>query len=374
MNILCITDQSPGSEQSAIEGIFNGAIQKIAGVQVVYFCRKANRRTVEGQKIILPHKYKRANLFKPLQYVVDFLSTDVVIVRNYFSVLKRVLAQKKQYHYCVGFWESFPHSFRRVFQAKAENKSILRKSIEYRINRLKEKRLLSQCDFYLPITEMYKGQFYPDLAIPYHALPLGVDFSKLPKSGTQRHKGNNGIRRYIYTGTVDQLRKLDVIISAFMEYDGGFVFDIYTASHNPQVEQIKSMKDSRIRLHNPLPRADLFEKMSGYDIGIGLIPDNELYRVSSPSKTLEYYALGMPAIINRLPEYTSLFDHNSAFFCDFSKDSIRDCIANTSRLSKQEIMQKGNIGRNIVRSERDYGELSFRLFNFLKHQHKGCQS
>ncbi len=371
MNILCIIDQSPDSEQSAIEGIFNGTIQKIAGVQVVYFCRKAKRTVVEGQKIILPYKYKRANLFKPLQHVVDFLSTDVVIVRNYFSVLKRVLAQKKQYHFCVGLWESFPHSFRRVFQAKAENKSILRKSIEYEINRLKEKRLLSQCDFYLPITETYKQQFYPDLAIPYHPLPLGVDFSKLPVA--QSHDMNNGKKKYIYAGTVDQLRKLDVIISAFMEYDGDFVFDIYTASHNHQVEQIRSMEDSRIRVHNPLPRADLFRKMSGYDIGIGLIPDNELYRVSSPSKTLEYYALGIPAIINRLPEYTSLFDHDSAFFCDFSKDSIRDCIVNISRLSRQEIMQKGSIGRNIVKGERDYNELSFRLFNFLKQQDKGCR-
>jgi len=374
MNILCITDQSPDSEQSAVEGIFNGAIQKIARAHMVYFCRKANTTAVEDQKIILPYKYKRANLFKPLRQVVNFSSIDVVIVRNYFSVLRRILAQKKEYHFSVGFWESFPHSFRRVFQAKAENKSVLRKSIEYRINRLREKKLLSQCDFYLPITETFKQQFYPDLAIPYHPLPLGVDFSKLPKSVPQRHNTNNSTKKYVYTGTVDQLRKLGVIISAFTEYDGDFIFDIYTASHNPQVEQIRSIKDLRIRIHNPLPRTDLFKIMSGYDIGIGLIPDNELYRVSSPSKTLEYYALGIPAIINRLPEYTSLFDHDSAFFCDFSKNSIKHCVSNISCLSKQEIMKKGSIGGDIVRSERDYRILSYKLFNFLKQFDKGCQS
>jgi hypothetical protein len=368
MNILCITDQSPDSEHSAIEGIFNGALRKFASVSVVYFCRKTKKMAVNGPRIILPHRYKRANLIKPLQRLLDVSSLNVIIVRNYFPVLKRILAHQKRYAYRVGFWESFPHSFRSIFQAKVENRSIFRKSIEYKISQLREKRLLTLCDFYLPITETYRRQFHPDLSIPYHPLPMGVDFSRLPRPTGRKGNVNTGARKFVYVGAIDQLRKLDVIVSAFTEYDADFEFGIYTASQNQQVGRIESVCDSRIRVHHPLPRAKLLAEMLRYDIGIGLIPDNDLYHVSSSTKTLEYYALGIPAIINRLPEYTSLFDQDSAFFCDLNKESIKSCIAGIFHLSLRDIIKKGRTGYRIVRRKRDYEKMSSQLLKFLRQQ------
>lgn len=371
MNILCITDQAPESEHSAVEGIFNNAIQRLAKITIVYFSRKANKPIVEKQKIIFPHKYKRADIFKVLKSIIDFQAVDVVIVRNFFPILKTILAHKKNYTFYIGFWESFPHSFRRLFQAKVENRSILRKSLEYKIKRITEMKLLSQCDFYLPITETYKQQFYPNLNIPYCSLPVGVDFSKVPENSIQRKDIDGDTKKYIYAGTIDPLRQFDVVISAFTEYDGNFSFDLYTQSQNLQVEKIKSINDKRITVHMPVSRSELFKRMVEYDVGIGLIPDNKLYHVSSPTKTLEYYALGIPAIINRLPEYTALFSNSSAFYCSFSKESIKACIDKISHLSRIEIRKKGILGRDIVQSKRDYTELSHTLFNFILQQDRG---
>jgi hypothetical protein len=366
MNILCITDKAPDADHSAVEGIFCGALQEIADVYVVFFCRKSKKASVKGHKIILPHRLKRANIIKALNQLVSLSSVEVVIVRNYFSVLRRILSYKKIYKYRVGFWESFPHSFRRIFQAKVEDKSVLRKTIEYKINQHKERKLLGRCDFYLPITETYKQQFYSDLAIPYHPLTMGVDFSKLPPSVHKEYNTNNSTKKFVYIGAVDKLRKLDEIISAFWEYDQEFLFGIYTGSRNSQVEKIKSIRDIRICVHEAIPRSDLFKELLNYDIGIGLYPENDLYRSVSPTKTLEYYALGIPAIMNRLDECTLLFDEHSAFFCDFSKDSIKDCIVRVCRLPIKEIRQIGNAGREIVKSKKDYNVLSFNLLSFLE--------
>ena len=107
--------------------------------------------------------------------------------------------------------------------------------------------------------------------------------------------------------------------------------------------------------------------MSKYDIGIGLIPENDLYRVSSPTKTFEYYSVGLPVIIDYLPEYVSLFKEENAFFCHFEKMDIQRVVRDALNTSKEVIFEMGLKGKKIVKEQRDYSVLSRKLYNFLMH-------
>lgn len=366
MRILLITDQSPDSNHSAIQGIFHSHLKQHAEVDVVYFDRTLDKPLATGGKLVLPYRYKRKQTIHGLAAVTDPAAYDVVIVRNFFKVLKNILAHRKRHGYRVGFWESFPHSFRRIYEARTTGRAVLRKTLEYAIKRRRESRLIGQCDFYLPITETYKTRFHPILRIPYLPLPMGVDVSHIDRAPLPGISGAE--KRFIYVGAVDRLRRLDLIVSAFSKAKGDFVFDLYTPSDNELVEEIKSRTpaDPRIRVFPPKPRDELLGIMREYDVGVGLIPESPLYEVSSPTKTLEYYAAGIPAIINRLPEYTSLFDEHSAFLCNFTEEGIRDAVMKILSSGRDQLRKRGEAGRQIVLAKRDYAVMAENLHRFLE--------
>ncbi|MHB8623216.1 MAG: glycosyltransferase family protein [Sulfuricaulis sp.] len=365
MRILLITDQSPDANHSAIQGIFHGHLKKYAEVDLVYFDRTSGTPTKLADQLVLPYDFKRRGVTKVLSAMVDLADYDFVIVRNFFPALKNVLSERARYAYQVGFWESFPHSLRRLHEARTTGRALWRKTIEYAIKRRLERRLIAQCDFYLPITETFRTRLRPELRIPYLPLPMGVDFSHL-EAGPLPEVSPTA-KRFIYVGVVDRLRQLDLIVAAISGVKGDFVLDIYTPSKNELVEQIESRAavDPRIRVHPPQPRDELLRRMRDYDVGIGLIPESPLYVVASPTKALEYYAVGIPAILNQLPEYVSLFDERCAFLCPFTEQDIRRTVTGILPMSRAELRRMGEAGQEMVRSRRDYAVLATELYRFL---------
>jgi len=366
MKILCITDQFENSNHSSIEGIFGTHLKELCTVYIVYFTKTSGSIRIKENKIYIPYSYKRKNITGELNKIIDLNQIDSVIARNFFPVLKDVLKNKGRYNYHVGFWHSFPHTFRRLFEAKEENRAVFRKAIEYKIKTYLEKKLVKKCDFLIVMSKEFKDTFYPDTDINYLPLPMGVNFNDLPSYKPD----SNPIKKLIYTGTVDRLRKTDLIIEAISELKEEFVLDIFTQSSNETTRKIKNMGDGRINVYPAIPRKELFNRIADYDIGIGLIPENDLYNVSSPTKTLEYYSIGVPALVNYLPEYTYLFNDESAFFCSFTKTDIQRAVKEILNTPKEKIFEMGMKGRKIVKEQRDYRVLSEKLYNFLTNIYK----
>lgn len=362
MKILCITDQSENSDHSSIEGIFGTYLKEWCEVYTVYFIKTSDTISIKENKIYIPYSYKRKNIAGELNKIIGLNQIDCIIVRNFFPVLKDVLKNKARYNYHVGFWHSFPHTFRRLFEAKEENRAVFRKTIEYKLKTYLEKNLVKKCDFLIVMSKEFKDTFYQDIDINYLPLPMGVYFNSLPSY----RPSSDQLKKIIYTGTVDHLRKTDIIIEAISGLKEEFVMDIFTQSSNETIRKIRNMGDGRINIYPAIPRKELFKRIADYDIGIGLIPENKLYNVSSPTKTLEYYSIGVPAVVNYLPEYVSLFDDKSAFFCDFTKDSIREAIQKALNTPKEILFAMGLKGKQIVKEQRDYRVLSEKLYNFLK--------
>ena len=366
MRILLITDQNQGSDHSAVEGLFARHLKKYCEVDLVYFSKEIRSPQVSGSNFILPGRMKKRGAFAGLRALTDPAQYDIIIVRNLFRALRSVLKNRHHFHYRVGFWESFPHSFRRLHEARTSGRARLRKSLEYTIRQRLENALLARCDFYLPITETFKQHFRAKLKIPYHPLPMGVDFNSAPPEPPPMT--HSGPKRFIYIGTIDKLRDTTLIFSTFAACKGDFVLDVFTPSNNAAVHEISTLDDSRIHVYPAQPRAQLIQTMQHYDVGIGLISPTELYLVSSPTKTLEYYAASIPAILNRLPEYQALFDENSAFICEMTEEQISSVFTRILATSREELRQMAKRGRDIVRQQRDYAVLASGLYNFLNQQ------
>jgi len=352
-----------------MEGIFRGSLPQYCELHVVVFDRAAKEVTLDGNQISLPYRYKKLGAARLLAKHLDLQQIDVVIVRNYFGVLRSFLQVRSGYRFRLGFWNTFPHTFRRYFQALQEKRAVLRKRLEYQVRSLWEMRLLRGCDFLIVMSEEFKRSFHGELAIAYHVLPMGVDPGELP----ERLATPGGAKRFVYIGTIDRLRKVDLIIEAMTSLEEDFVLDIYTESDNEAVDWVRKVQDARVRLCPALPRPELLQRLAGYDVGIGLIPENPLYNVSSPTKTIEYYGVGLPALLNYLPEYRALFDEESAFFCPFSKEGIRQAVRRILGTDSRELVAMGQKGKRLIDETRNYRVLSLRLFEFLQKLTEGSR-
>lgn len=365
MNILFISDLFEDSNHSSVNGIFESNMKRMCSCDTVYFSN-SNKSEYSDGRIYIPYRCKRNNILEVISSLVDIKKYDYVIIRNFFPVLKQFLAKRCLYEFKVGFWESFPHSYRGLHQALYLNKSVYRKKIEYFIKNKMENRLLSQVDFYLPITNKFYEEFRSNVLCPVMPMPMGVDMQEVDTTDKELLSPPSEVKKFIYIGVVDQLRMIDVVVRAFSVIEEEFVFDIYTASENKCTSLIRSLSDNRIQIKKAIPRKDLMKKMNEYDVGIGLIPENKLYLVSSPTKTLEYYSVGIPSILNNIPDYHSLFDEESAFFCEFDEKRLSEKIREILLISKGKLELMGSIGKDQVIKNRDYKVIASKLMNFMK--------
>ena len=362
MRILLITDQGPDSQHSAIRGIFDHHLRAQAEVTIVWFSRHQKKTAATPGHLVLPWRYRRHGgwwRFMPPVRLADF---DIVIVRNLFPVLSGLTGMAKR-PFRLGFWESFPHRYRRLYEARQSGRALWRKRAEYAIFRRIEENLVSRCDFYLPITATFAREFRPGVAIPMHPLPMGVDVDNLPPIA-HRGRSPGPPLRLFYAGAADALRGFDFILPALCSSGVDFVLDIYTFAPSGLLAP-RLGSDPRIRILPGLPRRELLVKMNEYDLGLSLIPPSPLYDVSSPTKTLEYFAMGLPALMTPLPEHVSLFGELTPLFVPWDHDAIAGGLRRVAALPAATLHDLAAQGRETVLRERAYANLAQGLHAFL---------
>ncbi|MEJ5211143.1 MAG: glycosyltransferase [Burkholderiales bacterium] len=360
MRILLITDQGPDSRHSAIRGIFDRHLRHHAEVTIAWFSRTHARSEAWPGHVVLPWRFRRHGWLWRYRPPVALDRFDIVIVRNLFPVLAGLQGQQPR-TFRLGFWESFPHRYRRLYEAEQTGRALWRKRLEYAYFSRVEQRLVSRCDFYLPITATFAERFRPGLTIPTHPLPMGVETDTLPPLKPS-HRAPGSPLRLLYAGAVDRLRGFDVILPALRALKVDFRLDIYTASRADEVRAL-GVDDPRIQFHAALPRTELLARMNDYDFGLSLIPPTPLYEVSSPTKTLEYFAMGLPAVMTPLPEHLSLFGDISVLFCPLDRGAIANTLLRLSEM--QGAKELRHHGREKVLAERSYVSLTKQLLDWL---------
>ncbi len=356
--ILFVTDLSKNKNHNAIEGIFNGYLKEFFEIDLIFFDKEIKKPISKDNKIIFPY-HKKKEICK------IYNNYDFVIVRNRFDILKNFLKLKQKEKYKIGFQLSFPHSFRRLYEAKIEKKSIFRKSIEFFIKDFYQKRIIKKCDFFLPISDMMINNFYYDLKIPYFALPLGIDPQKKEKKTNKLDKTFS----FIYIGAIDKLREFDVVLKAFMKVNKNYRFDIYTPNFDYAKNILKKLdsENKKIKIYPSIKREEILKKLPLYDIGVSLIPPTILYNVSSPTKVMEYYEAKIPSLMSKIPECMEIFCHEKdGWIIDFNEDKIAENIEKILSLSKKDIEKIGKNGYEKLLEKRNYKTISKNLAHFLE--------
>jgi hypothetical protein len=359
--VLLITDLPAGAEESAVEGIFRGELRRRFVVDVVFHDPALRQAVRRNDAVVVPKRALRGGVAEALRALADPAGYDFVIVRNKYYVLRALLAQPRTGR--LGFWETFPHSYRRLADAEQAGRAVWRKRIEYAWRRWHEAHLLRRVDLFLPITARHAEEFHPGLTVPTLPLPMGVDEALFQARPVPERAGP---LRFVYIGTVDRLRRIAELNAAFTGTDGDFRLDYYTFSQNETVEGLRRGGDPRIRLLAALPRRTLLEVLRTADVGVGYVPAVRTYIGSSPTKTLEYAALGLTVLANPLPDYGTWLDERAAVLTPFEPAAIRAGLKRLLATPRESLVEAGRAGAQRALARRSYRVLAVELADFLE--------
>lgn len=365
MRILCITDKQINEHETALKGIFEHHILEYCECYMVYFTKDSKVAISVDNKLIFPYSTKHRNFVKTLLRLNYNLNDfDFIIVRNFYSIAKQILPFSQK----IVFWETFPHDYRRIYEAKRDKKAILRKSIEYKIKYYLHTKILEKCLAYMGSTPHFKDMFYSHLTIPTSYIPNGIDFSLCNLELIKKNISQiNTPLKLLYIGSIDKNRQMLEMIDAINEVNSDFVLDIFSSSENSEMDKIKEItkQNNKIRLRNSVPFNEIFNIIPNYDIGLGIIPNTPLYSVASPIKVMEYASNGVIPLINDLPEYIRLFDENSAFFTKFDKTHITSTIESIIKTDKNKLIEKKQNLLKLAQAKLDYKNIAKDIYNFL---------
>ncbi|HIP11226.1 MAG TPA: glycosyltransferase [Arcobacter sp.] len=358
--IVYFPSENENSNHTSVEALFNKYLKKFFLIQIVYSGEKTKKLS-DGNLVI--KKSKRYNFINELKDLA-FDSPNFYIVRNDFNVLKNIINNNKNSQ--IGFQSTFLHSYRRLVQAHIEKKKLLRKYIEYMFKSKEETKLIEKCDFLIPNSKMM-NKVINQSNKPYTYIYSSFDFEL--SSDVLNKKSDDNKVRFLYIGTVDKLREIDKIFEAFSNVKSqNWILDVYTKNFDEATTYKSKMKknENLVNIYNSLDRKTLYKTMAGYDVGISLIPINDLYTVASPIKLSEYFACKLAVITTAIPEAVDLYaDTNSAFFVHFDTVSISKTINNILQMDKEELNRMGLNGFNIVKQKRNYKTNAKYIVSFL---------
>ena len=251
-------------------------------------------------------------LFREYRLISDILTeerADIIQVRN--SVFEALLALhiKRKYDIPFVFQYSFPKEEYREY--KSDKQRFYFGKFESYIT----KYVLHKADLIFPISKWMKEELVkqgiPDSKMM--PLPLGVNpelFSST-KDGT-KIRGQydlNDAQVILYTGTMDKLRKLSIIIHTFSKVrehkDNVKLLMVGKGNDKANLEKLVSKLgiQNDIIFTGQVPYFDMPYFIAAVDICLCPVPPLDIYKVSSPTKLFEYMAMGKPVVANEeIPE------------------------------------------------------------------------
>lgn len=358
-NFLYITDQDEYTDHSFIGAFFEKYLGKHLNVNILYFSQfKTDFEKKDNQRFILPLKLKD-NLLEELEKnQIDVNSYDFIVIRNDIELLKDILKIKIRYKYKVGFRLSFPKRIAKLKENEANNNSTFFDMIGDKIQSYKETNLINECDIFLPSTNQMKDEFFPSISIKTYPIPTGID----PEVLHENIQHVEDFKRFIYAGTLDNLRKFETILEAFSQINNN-LFRIMISTKDPEyakkmLEKYPNLKNC-IELYNTKNKEELLELIAKADIGLSILPNIAIFNTSTSIKIIDYYSSAVPCIMTNNAKNNTLFEDNvEAWFCDFDKDSIKSKIEELLALSKEEVAKVGVNGQKKLLDIRNYEKIA----------------
>lgn len=159
------------------------------------------------------------------------------------------------------------------------------------------------------------------------AVPMGVDLERLsaghqiPTSIATRLAGKRVIA---YQGSLDRVRRIDLLLEALSMVRRAVPQACLLLVGDAAMPDDRVWLEARARELGVadavvwtgwVSTAEVWTLLRHADLGVSFIPRGELYDCASPTKVVEYIALGLPVVANDLPDQKTLLEESGAGLC-----------------------------------------------------------
>lgn len=117
-----------------------------------------------------------------------------------------------------------------------------------------------------------------------------------------------GPLRLVHSGVAQRKRRLDLLVDAVHATPSDVTLDLFLVPNDPAHldelhERVAADPRGRVRIHEPVPYADLITTLNGYDVGLAVFPFvNFNIRWSLPNKLFDYVQARLGIVVGPSPE------------------------------------------------------------------------
>lgn len=313
---------------------------------------------------IISHILKKKKL---IEYLIQDLNFDLIQARN--SIFDGLLALKMRKKFKI------PFVYQLTFINPKNNLDYNNKSIFWVIYQkcapIIHDYILRKADIIFPIS-VYMKNYLKNKNLneqKIFPLPMGVNPKKFfPNQNIDNLKSKYNLqdkKTFIYIGTMAKKRHLDIIVRAFFlvkkDIKNAKMLMVGNGSGKEELEKltVNLNLENDIIFTGDVPYTEVPKYICLADIGLSPVPPLNIYKMSSPTKMLEYMASGIPVIGNReiLDIRNVISKSNGGILVDFDTNSFA---AGMIKLARKEELAKvmGEKGRDWVIKNRSYEQMA----------------
>lgn len=303
---------------------------------------------------------------------------DVIQVRDMVSMGLLAMLVARLYRLPFVYWMSYPMSEDRIMRAR----KMMKKGSRLRALALMLKGTVEKALLYRVVLPLSNHVFVQSDAMQSMVCGFGIPASKLtpvpmgadteillPDSVAPRRPtgwgGGNPV--FAYLGTLDMQRDIATIIDALallrQRYPAARLLLIGDASNPADTAVLRDKIDSLgepdlVRITGWLPPYEAWNLLAGADAAISYCPRSPVLDVGSPTKLLEYLALGMPAIANDNPDQVHVMQTSQAgWLCDSTAQGLANAME-AVLADPGEAARRAACGPAFIRQSRSYRVLA----------------
>jgi len=211
-------------------------------------------------------------------------------------------------------------------------------------------------------------------------VPMGVDIGALAaptdRQGAQPDPSTSR-RSAVYLGTLSRLRhrELELMVDAakivgqrYQDFVLNVIGESDTEHEKGWLRRYAEAQGAApwVRFLGWLPYDEGIALASACAIGLSPFPRGELFDSASPTKAIEYLALGLPVVCNDQPDQARVVRESGAGLCvDLTAESFASAILKLLD-SPEHARALGRAGRSWVGEHRDYRRLAGEVANALR--------
>ncbi|MFI3138465.1 MAG: glycosyltransferase [Methylococcaceae bacterium] len=214
------------------------------------------------------------------------------------------------------------------------------------------------------------------------AVPMGVDTDYFQREQIIPSDNPRLINKrvIIYVGQISKARQSDFMLDLMLTLkDAEPNILLVLAGDAPSAEEQQWIRDKIKQRHLEqdvlltgwLSQAEILRYVVRAEVGLSPIPRGELFDISSPTKLIEYLALGLPGVVNDIPDQQQVIDQSQAGLCvPMEITAFREAILTllNNPIFHHQCAKNGPV---FIHNERAYAVIAARVANtyqtILKH-------